>query len=55
MAIDAAHISHGESLWEKLDVLRDKGYHGAKTCLAMASFLSERAAVENTYGEVCQQ
>lgn len=52
MGMDSTQITHGESLWEMLDVLRDSGSHGAKTCLAMASFLRERAAVENAYGEV---
>lgn len=50
--MDPHHITHGESLWERLDVLRDKGSHGAKTCLAMGTFLRESAAVENTYGKV---
>lgn len=41
-----------ESLWEKVDVLRDSGQHGAKSCIGMANFLSERAAIETTYGNV---
>lgn len=45
-------ITHGENLWEALDVLRDAGQHGAKTCLGMGSFLSERATVEDSYGKV---
>lgn len=49
---DSAEITHGESLWETLDVLRDSGQHGAKVCLGMANFLSERAAIETTYGNV---
>lgn len=52
MAMESAHITRGESLWERLDVLRDSGSHGAKTCLAMSSFLKERAQLENAYGEV---
>lgn len=50
--VDSAQVTRGESLWETLDVLRDSGQHGAKTCLGMASFLSERAAIETTYGDV---
>lgn len=49
---DSAEITRGESLWETLDVLRDSGQHGAKSCLGMANFLSERAAIETTYGNV---
>ena len=49
---DSAEITHGESLWETLDVLRDSGQHGAKVCLGMANFLGERAAIETTYGNV---
>lgn len=49
---DSAEITHGESLWETLDVLRDSGQHGAKVCLGMANFLSERAAIETSYGNV---
>ena len=41
-----------ESLWEKVDVVRDSGQHGAKSCVGMANFLSERAAIETTYGNV---
>lgn len=51
--MDSGHITHGESLWERLDVLRDAGSHGAKTCSVMALFLKERTALENAYGEVC--
>lgn len=50
--MDSHHITHGESIWERLDVLRDKGSHGAKTCVAMGAFLKERASVENAYGQV---
>ena len=50
--MESAHPTRGESLWERLDVLRDAGSHGAKTCSAMALFLKERAALENAYGEV---
>lgn len=49
---ESAHITHGESLWERLDVLRDKGSHGAKTCVSMSTFLKERASLENVYGQV---
>lgn len=49
---DSAEITQGESLWETLDVLRDSGQHGAKVCLGMANFLSERAAIETSYGNV---
>jgi len=49
---DSAEITHSESLWETLDVLRDSGQHGAKVCLGMANFLSERAAIETSYGNV---
>ena len=52
MASDSAEITHGESLWQEIDVLRDSGQHGAKSMLGMSSFLSERAAIETTYGNV---
>lgn len=45
-------ITHGENLWEALDVVRDAGQHGAKTCLGMGSFLFERAKIEDGYGKV---
>ncbi|CAM9526317.1 unnamed protein product [Choristocarpus tenellus] len=44
-------ITYGERLWERLDVVKDKGSHGVKTCQAMADFLAERASLENTYGK----
>lgn len=52
MVTEIAGITRGESLWEKLDVVRDAGSHGAKTTACMANFLFERAAMENVYGEV---
>lgn len=53
--MESGHITHGESLWERLDVLRDAGSHGAKTCSVMALFLKERTALENAYGQVCSK
>lgn len=43
---------YGESLWERLDVAKDKGVHGAQTCMALATFAKDRASVERAYGQV---
>ncbi|CAM9988107.1 unnamed protein product, partial [Discosporangium mesarthrocarpum] len=47
----APPVTYGERLWERLDIVKDKGTHGVKTCKAMSIFLDERATLDKSYGK----